>query len=235
MVVTAPPGTGKTCLSVRLAAKTASTLASSENVLLLTFSNQARTQLEREAARQLTPALRRRIHITNYHRFFWQGVSAYRRALGLPMHLDIGSTHRRQKALESSEPTIAHELKAHTGLTESIAEHSFAAFRDARTPGEDSLRRLLETVHLEHRNGRLVFDDLGALFWSLLNISPSVDQAYSNRYPVVIADEHQDASALQDAVARRLARRRLVVFADQMQLDPRVPGSKSGSPRQTLR
>ena len=218
LVVTAPPGTGKTCLSVRLAAKTASTITSSENVLVLTFSNQARTQLEREAARQLTPALRRRIHITNYHRFFWQGVSAYRRALGLPMHLDIGSIRRRQNALDAAEPTLAHELQAPAGLIESLAEHSFAEFRDARTPGEESLRQLLATVHLEHRKGRLVFDDLGALFWSLLNLFPGVDRAYTNRYPVVIADEHQDASALQDAVVRRLARRRLIVFADEMQL-----------------
>ena len=218
LVVTAPPGTGKTCLSVRLAAKTASTITSSENVLVFTFSNQARTQLEREAARQLTPALRRRIHITNYHRFFWQGVSAYRRALGLPMHLDIGSIQRRQEALESAEPTVAHELKAHVGLTESLAEHSFAEFRDARTPHEDTLRPLLDAVIREQRKGRLVFDDLGALFWSLLNVFPSVDQTYRNRYPVVIADEHQDASALQDAVVRRLALRRLVVFADDMQL-----------------
>ena len=218
LVVTAPPGTGKTCLSVRLAAHTASSLASEENVLVLTFSNQARTQLEREAARQLTPAFRKKIHITNYHRFFWQGVSAYRRALGLPMHLDVGSRQRRQKALESAEPTLAHELRAHPGLIESIAEHSFAEFRDARTPGEEYLERLLETVDIEQRNGRLVFDDLGALFWSLLTLFPSVDQAYKNRYPVVIADEHQDASALQDAVVRRLARRRLVVFADEMQL-----------------
>ena len=200
LVVTAPPGTGKTCLSVRLAAKTASTLNASENVLVLTFSNQARTQLEREAARQLTPALRRRIHITNYHRFFWQGVSAYRRALGLPMHLDIGSRRRRQKALELAEPTLVHEFQSHAGLIESLAEHSFAEFRDARTPDGESLGRLLATVDFEQRKGRLVFDDLGALFWSLLNLFPSVDQAYTHRYPVVIADEHQDASALQDAV-----------------------------------
>ena len=218
LVVTAPPGTGKTCLSVRLAANAASSLTSSENVLVLTFSNQARTQLEREAARQLTPALRRRIHITNYHRFFWHGVSAYRRALGLPVHLDIGSKRRREQALESAEPALSHDLQAHPGLIESIAEHSFPEFRDERTPREESLRRLLETVDLEQRRGRLVFDDLGALFWSLLNRFPAVDQAYTSRYPVAIADEHQDASALQDAVVRRLARRRLVVFADDMQL-----------------
>ena len=166
----------------------------------------------------MTPAFRKKVHITNYHRFFWQGVSAYRRALGLPMYLDIGSRARRQKALEAAEPTLVNDLGAHPGLVESIAEHSFVEFRDARTPREEYLERLLKTVVVEQRNGRLVFDDLGALFWSLLTLFPSVDTAYKNRYPVVIADEHQDASALQDAVVRRLARRRLVVLADDMQL-----------------
>ncbi len=193
-------------------------LASSERVLVLTFSNQARSQLEREASRQLTPGLRRRIHITNYHRFFWQGVSAYRRALGLPMRLDIGSVRRRRKALESAEPAHAPALRDHPGLIESLAEHAFPKFRDGRTPSEKSLSTLLETVHLEQQNGRLVFDDLGALFWSLLNLFPRVDQAYTTRYTIVIADEHQDASALQDAVVRRLGQQRLVVFADDMQL-----------------
>ena len=134
------------------------------------------------------------------------------------MHLDIGSRQRRQKALEAAEPTLANELGNYPGLIESIAEHSFAEFRDTRTPGEEYLKRLLETVRREQRNGRLVFDDLGALFWLLLTLFPNVDRAYKNRYPLVIADEHQDASALQDAVVRRLARRRLVVFADEMQL-----------------
>ena len=218
LVVTAPPGTGKTCLCVRLAAKTASTLDSPEKVLILTFSNQARTQLEREAARQLPPTLRKRIHITNYHRFFWQGVSAYRRALGLPMRVDIGSIRRRQQALELAEPTLADHLRNHTGLVESLAEHSFTDFRDTRTPGEESLNRLLKIVESEQQHGRLVFDDLGALFWSLINRFPSIDGAYMTRYPVIIADEHQDASALQDAVVRRFARRRLIAFADEMQL-----------------
>ena len=213
-----PPVRVRPVFRLRLAAKTATTLTSSEKVLVLTFSNQARTQLEREASRQLPPALRRRIHITNYHRFFWQGVSAYCRALGLPMQLDIGSIRRRRQALESAEPTLAVEIQAHAGLIESLAEHSFPEFRDRRTPGEASLERLLKTVEFEQQKGRLVFDDLGALFWSVLNLFPSVDQAYTNRYPVVIADEHQDASALQDAVVRRLGQRRLVVFADEMQL-----------------
>lgn len=218
LVVTAPPGTGKTFLSVRLAGELVPILPTEARVLLLTFSTQARSQLEREAARQLPPKLRARIAVTNYHRFFWQGVRAYRRALGLPPSLDIGSRQRRRQALERIDSGAVKKLRPSEGLVESLAEHAFPEFRDHRTPDRSTLARLLQAVEQEQSAGRLVFDDLGALFWSLLERFPAVDQAFQARYPVVVADEHQDASALQDAVVRRLARDRLVVFADPMQL-----------------
>lgn len=244
VLITAPPGTGKTCLSVRLAAQVARSVESDQRILLLTFSNQARTQLEREAAGGLTRELRRRVHITNYHSFFWYSVRAYRRALRLPMDLDIGSTRRRAEALSEAEPVLARALAEHEGMIESLAEHSFPEFRDSRTPDEEQLARLLSVVHREHREGRLVFDDLGALFWELLTRFPSVDAVYKRRYPVVIADEHQDASALQDAVARRLGRERLIILADEMQLIHEFRGadrarlkqhSREGATQLTLR
>lgn len=218
LVVTAPPGTGKTSLSVRLAGRLAPDVPPGGRVLVLTFSTQARSQLEREAARQLSPELRRRVEITNYHRFFWNQVLAYRRALGLPMRLDIGSSRRRHDALQRADSELVRELARSQGLIESLAEHAFPEFRDDRTPDQKSLGVLLAVVEAEQRAGRLVFDDLGALFWSLVQRFPAVDNAYQSRYPAVIADEHQDASALQDAVVRRFGRERLVVFADPMQL-----------------
>ena len=217
-LVIAPPGTGKTHLAVRLAGVIGGTLPPESRVLLLTFSNQARTQLEREAARQLGPKSRQRVEITNYHRFFWHGVYAYRRALGLPMRIDIGSRKRRERALSRVEPELVRQLKRTEGLLESLAEHAFSEFQDVRTPPPESLARLLGVVREEQQAGRLVFDDLGALFWSLLDQFPTVRRAYFRRYPVVIADEHQDASALQDALARAFGRDRLVIFADPMQL-----------------
>lgn len=197
-------------------------------MLLLTFSTQARTQLEREAARQLTAKLRRKVEITNYHRFFWQQVLAYRRAMGLPMRIEIGSRRQRVAALKRACPKLTEELERSEGLIESLAEHSFPEFQDDRTPSEADLRPLLAVVEAEQRAGRLVFDDLGALFWSLLERFPSVACAYMARYRVVIADEHQDASALQDAVVRRLGRHRLIVFADPMQLIHEFRGASSG-------
>ena len=220
LLVTAPPGTGKTFLTIRLAGALTSDLPTGARVLVLTFSNQARTQLEEEARRQLTPEQRRRTEITNYHRFFWKSVLAYRRLLGLPMEIDIGSSKRRRDAFaaELGAPRIKEIGKASPGLLDSLAEHAFACFRDERTPRADELNRMLAVVRAEVTEGRLVFDDLGALFWKLLRNNPAVAAAYGSRYPIVIADEHQDASALQDAVARKFGTRRLIVMADEMQL-----------------
>lgn len=218
-LVVAPPGTGKTTVSVRLAAELLPELHKHARVLLLTFSNQARTQLEREAARQLSSAARSRIEITNYHRFLLQGVASYRRALGLAEQLDLGSSRRRKEALEVVDRDAVRQLdRIHTGLLDSLDEHAFEPFRDERTPPPEMLDTLLAVVHAEQQAGRLVFDDLGALFWRLLERFPVVERAYLIRYPVVIGDEHQDASALQDALVRRLGTVRLTVLADPMQL-----------------
>lgn len=233
-VVVAPPGTGKTHLAVRLAGTLAATLPNppvpdstiGARVLLLTFSNQARSQLEAEAGRQLTLARRRRIEITNYHRLFWHAIRAHRTTLGLPMTLDIGGISRRQRALDTHAAGATTALTGHNGLLEALAEQAFPQFHDERTPGPTQLQPLLDGVDTEHRAGRLVFDDLGALFWKLLDTHPTIEAAYKARYPIVIADEHQDASALQDAVVRRLADT-LVVLADPLQL---IHGYRGASP-----
>lgn len=220
LLVTAPPGTGKTFLTIRLAGTLSTSLSAGSRILVLTFSNQARTQLEREARRQLTSEQRRHIEVTNYHRFFWKAVLSYRRLLGLPMELDIGSSQRRRNAFRAALGTArVKELdEVSKGLLDCVAEHAFSRFRDERTPKLDELTQLLEVVRRETAAGRLVFDDLGALFWKLLEQNPAVADAYTARYPVAIADEHQDASALQDAIVRRFGSKKMIVMADEMQL-----------------
>ncbi len=232
LVVVAPPGTGKTCLSVRLAGQLAAALEPSQRVLLLTFSNQARTQLEKEATWHLPRETRPLVEITNYHRFFWRGVRRYYRALGLPMNTQIGSFRRRYEALEGAQPQEVRRLRRNTGLLPALAEHHFERFRDGRTPSPQVLAELLGVVDREQRAGRLVFDDLGALFWGLLEHYLSVRGAYASRYPVVIADEHQDASELQDALVRFLGTQKRVILADPMQL---IHGFRGASPERLQR
>ncbi len=225
LVVVAPPGTGKTCLSIRLAGVHATDLDPEQRVLLLTFSNQARVQLETEAARQLTPELRAHLEVMNYHRFFYRAVRAYRRALGLPLEADLWSSESRYKALAGVDAELAKSLLKDETLY-SLAEFRFLEFQDSRTPDAEVLERFLAVVNAENGAGRLVFDDLGALFWRLVTTFPTVDAAYRRRYPVVIADEHQDASELQDALVRRFGQTRLIVLADPMQLIYEFRGSR---------
>lgn len=215
-VVVAPPGTGKTSLAARLAARYADELAPHERVLVLTFSNEARGQLEREAVRQISPSLRRLVNVTNYHSFFWNTVRAYSSALELPPDFAIESRRRRLAILRNAHRAATNALPGY--LCDTIAELEDPDLRPALPIGTTELECLLAAVATEQRAGHLVFGDLGALYWKLMRRFPTVAAAYQARYPILIVDEHQDASALQDAVVRHLATRRLVVLADPMQL-----------------
>jgi UvrD/REP helicase N-terminal domain/UvrD-like helicase C-terminal domain len=226
VLVVAPPGTGKTAVSVRLAGTIVPDLAPESRVLLVTFSNQARVQLEHEAARQLRPELRRQVEVANYHGFFRREVWAYRRALGLPLRSEMTSWRRRLEALKAADTAAVAALKVHKGFLEAFAEQRFARFHDERTPDEATCERLLAAIQTEIEAGHVTFDDLGALFWEMLETYAVLDEAYKRRYPVVIADEHQDASELQDAVVRRLGHQRLIILADPLQLIYGFRGSK---------
>jgi superfamily I DNA/RNA helicase len=211
----APPGTGKTSLAARLAAAHAQRLTGNRQVLLLTFSNQARGQLEHEVVRHVPARLRARIEVTNYHRFFWSLVRRYRRALGLPEAYRITSGARRGAIVRGSSPDWRH-LPGNLGLDE-VAELRFNQLRPALAIADERLEPILVAVEAEQAAGRLVFGDFGALWMRLMLQNPTVLRALRARYAVVIADEHQDASAVQDALVRSLGERH-VVFADPMQL-----------------
>lgn len=83
------------------------------------------------------------------------------------------------------------------------------------------LTRLVSSIRNELEAGRLVFDDFGALFWQLIHEYPTIGDAYRRKYPIVIADEHQDASGLQDAVVRELG----------LPPDARQSGGEGGLPQ----
>jgi len=226
LLVVAPPGTGKTAVSVRLAGTIVPDLAPESRVLLVTFSNQARVQLESEAARQLRPEVRRQVEVANYHGFFRREVWAYRRALGLPLESEMTSWRQRLETLKAVDAQAVAALNVYKGFLEAFAEQRFERFHDERTPNEPTRRQLLGAIETEIHAGHVTFDDLGALFWQLLETYPVLDDAYKRRYPVVIADEHQDASELQDAVVRRLGHERLIILADPLQLIYGFRGSK---------
>ncbi len=217
MVVVAPPGTGKTFSAVRLAARLARDVGDHQRVLVLTFSNQARAELHREARRLVPPKLMARVEIRNYHQLFREKVWAYRSALGLSAQLDLIGERERLDPLRALLGRAIRRGQEH--VWSEVLEHTIPAFRGAQSPALEVANRAADVVRAQNRAGLIAFGDLGYYFWQLLEQFPVLERAAHEAYPVVIADEHQDASALQDAVVRRLsADGRLIMFADDLQL-----------------
>jgi len=158
-----------------------------------------------------------RIEIRNYHQFFREKVWAYRTALGLPADLELISERERLEALRAQLGRMIGRGQEH--IWSEVLEHTIPAFRGAQSPPMELAGRAAEVVQAQNSAGLMAFGDLGYCYWQLLERFPVLERAAHAAYPLVIADEHQDASALQDAVVRRLAAEaRLIIFADELQL-----------------
>lgn len=227
LLVTSPPGSGKTFTAVQLIARDvdAGRIGPTQRVLVLTFSRNARAQLDRYADRLLTREQRRLAEITNYHRFFWSKVWQYRLALGLPLDLEVATDeqHRNDVLTAMAHAGLGAPKRGDRTALDDYAralEFGLSAGRPERLaeprPANDAVgRRLIEV----HRSGRLHFDDMAYYMWRLLE-SETVRALWAHKYPVIILDEYQDASPLQAAIIDRIAPppHRMYAFADPLQL-----------------
>src|SRR6185312_5069489 len=79
LLVEAPPGSGKTRTAIRLLARDIEVgrVGPTQRALVLTFSRNARAQLDRYAEEILSPTQRGLTEITNYHSWFWSKVDQF--------------------------------------------------------------------------------------------------------------------------------------------------------------
>jgi superfamily I DNA/RNA helicase len=238
LLITAPPGSGKTLTALRLAARDldAGRVGPTQRVLLLTFSLQARAQLEGYAARLLSSQQLALLEITNYHAWFWRKVWQFRSSLGLPLELEL-STEAKHR-----EDVMAAMIKV--GLVGAGAEwddsardygvgleHEVEGCRPDRLEAPlPEIDRVGEELRRVHRQGRLHYDDLGYYMWRLADESETLRRIWRHKYPVIVLDEYQDASAMQAKIIGRIAgaESRVYAFADPLQM---IYGWRDASPR----
>jgi DNA helicase-2/ATP-dependent DNA helicase PcrA len=227
LLVTAPPGSGKTFTAVQLIARDvdAGRIGPTQRVLVLTFSRNARAQLERYADGLLTPEQRRLTEITNYHRFFWTKIWQHRAALGLPLELEVASTdQQRQDVLAAMARAGLDQPRRGDRTTfgdyARALEFGLEIGRPDRLPhplpnNEAVARGLIEV----HQSGRLHFDSMAFYMWQLVQ-SETLRTLWAHKYPVIILDEYQDAAPLQAAIIDRIGPppHRVYAFADPLQL-----------------
>jgi superfamily I DNA/RNA helicase len=240
ILVEASPGSGKTVTGVLYAQSIVDKglnkgkkLRPNQKVLFLTFSKNARAELQIEADRIFSKETHKRVEITNFHSFFRQKVWAFRTYLGLPLDLEIISPEERYNSLvcfisnDSSAPDLykgeiqrSHELEQ----LSNILEYDNPAFPSPHYPNKfpDKWKKYAHNIKNfilnENRNGRIYFDDFGYYFYKMISESDALMEIYQEKYPVIIVDEFQDSSDLQCEIIKRLkGNNYLILFADELQ------------------
>lgn len=169
LLITAPPGSGKTFTAIRLVARDVDVgrVGPTQRVLVLTFSRQARGQLERYADRLLTTEQRARVEITNYHGWFRSKIYAFRSSLGLPLNLDLSTSaqHRDDVEVCMHLAGLAQQITVKGALEDygRAPEFSVPNARPPRLPGPLHLgKEVSALLQARHRVlGRIHYDDMG--------------------------------------------------------------------------
>jgi len=114
VLVEAPPGTGKTYLGAVLCIATLrfNLLPSHSSVLFLTFSRNARVQIENQLARfksekKIWSEEERRLKISNYHSLFFECIRERKGLWGAKNKLRVGSLKARRERVKQALNSLA--------------------------------------------------------------------------------------------------------------------------------
>lgn len=236
LLVEASPGTGKTYTAI---ASSVSFLKNKNNlknkkVLILTFSKNAKAQLDKQLEdMNENKNINNKIEILNFHSFFQKYVWAYSCFLGLGNNLIIVSPNERKKLIKEKINFInwddfgeKHKKKEATLIDwiDNILENYLNL--DGYT-GTGVIKQYLkykdkikDSIMSINKDGYIGFSDIAFYMNMLIYKSPQLLKVIQNKYPLIILDEYQDSSELQDNIVKRIigAKNRAIFFADSKQM-----------------
>jgi len=236
LLVEAPPGTGKTFTAVATAMNYVrfnirNNPRYSKKVLILTFSKNARAQIEKQLDILSSDDINwgKYIEITNFHSFFQKYVWAYSKYLGLKENLIIMSPKQRREILQGKFSTIpGYDInnKDQYDWAETLLEGDFTpltrygnvkASVKKLIPYKEDIKNIIKEVNKE---GYIGFSDIAYYMMELLNKSQTLLSVIQNKYNLIILDEYQDSSDLQDKIVKKLIgkKNKAIFFADSKQM-----------------
>ena len=235
LLVLAGAGSGKTrVLTYRIANILEQNLAAPWEILAITFTNKAATEM-RERLAQLVGTRSRGMWVSTFHSMCVRMLRADAERLGFTKNFTIYDTDDMKRLYKEimAELNIDPKRFPINQLMNRISQ----AKNDLVTPGNfdahDPVGKVAERVY-ERLQERLRaanafdFDDLLLYGYLLLKNHEDVREAYQDRFRYLMVDEYQDTNRAQYAITQLLAakRRNIMVVGDDDQSIYRFRGAK---------
>lgn len=206
ILILAGAGTGKTWTLTRRLARLVESGVAPESIRLVTFTNRAAREMVERAVHLLGPVARR-VRAGTFHALAYADLSRHGATLGLPARVSILPRDEATALLARVAPDLpaprrvldALSLAVDTGRPLSqVLRETAADLARLGAAVDDAVERF---ANAKAERGRLDFDDLLIAHRLLLDREPSIAAGTTH----VLVDEYQDTSAMQAAIAERLA------------------------------
>lgn len=215
IMIEAAPGTGKTFTGVYLALKACKSGLISPNTpaLFLTFSKNARVQIENEIRnyRQqgwMTSEQAKMIEVQNYHAFFFEWLNKRGGVWGIPTPATPCSLNENNQFVKGAK-VKKNELKK-------ICQ-PFCRMNNSDVLSQDSNNKIIKMALTRIRKGRPDYDDFAPLACHLISFSELTKKWLRIKYPLVILDEFQDSDCCQWYFLQQWNPERVAIFYDRYQ------------------
>ena len=229
--IEAPPGTGKTFLGVYLAlcAYRLGWTSSEAPALFLTFSRNARVQIEQELQRfrregWFNAEEEKSVKVYNYHAFYFEMIQHKAGIWGCSEKLRPASILEHRTRLLNLLPQLQQNDKNAVNQASLVYALNQFQIGDLLNPGvqlqldKDTISQLNAGATNALREGRPQYDDFAPLFLNLLELCPELVEWLSIKYPVIILDEFQDTDVIQWEILQRIHPTHIVILYDRYQM-----------------
>ena len=231
LLILAGAGSGKTrVLTVRTANLIARGLASSDEILAVTFTNKAAREMEsriHSLLKQIGTPVHGRMWISTFHSICARILREHIHLLDYKPFFGIYDTSDQVSMVKKVLTSLGIDEKTHPA--KGFAARINSAKTDALTPEDVKKRRHLmddrsiavyEKYEQEmKRANSLDFGDLLMKTYQLFVDYPAVLEAYQNKFRYIMVDEYQDTNRIQYLLVQKLAQahRNLCVVGDEDQ------------------
>lgn len=225
LLVTAPPGCGKTDVLARRAAALIPRLQPGQRILALTFSNKARENL-RARLREVIGTARLYQHVTvrNYHGHAMEVVRAHARTLGVPADTMDPPSRRQLKELEKRASQLLRPQPTRQAVQQALSELEEAkrlelddsSLLDYLERSGEELTHQIELDRQQRGELHYRYGDLLRLAHVALGVEP-IAKLYQHHYGAVLVDEFQDLTPQQLEIVLRTCTTSRTFAGDQFQ------------------